>query len=91
MRKLLADFPTQDVGGEVLQGVREMIDKYDAEETRRNNIIKHLDALRERMSDTIGRENLKPILEEIAAEIGPNTLEPDGGFHARRRRRANTR
>jgi pimeloyl-ACP methyl ester carboxylesterase len=80
VRNMLGKFPTEDVGGEVLQGVREMLEKYDADEARRQDIIKHLNALSGRMSDTIGRENLKPILEEITAEIGPNTLDRMAAF-----------
>jgi pimeloyl-ACP methyl ester carboxylesterase len=80
VRDELANFPTEDVGGEVLQGVREMIEKYDTDEARRQDIIKHLNAISSRMSDTIGRENLKPILEEIAAEIGPNTIDRMAAF-----------
>ena len=80
VRNMLGKFPTEDVGGEVLQGVREMIEKYDADEARRQDIIKHLNALGEKMSDTVGRENLKPILEEIAAEIGPNTQDRMAAF-----------
>ena len=32
------------------------------------------------MPDTIAKENLKPILDEIAAEIGPNTLDRMAAF-----------
>ncbi len=77
---LLGRFPTEGVGGEVLQGVREMIQEYDTRQARRQEIIKQLKALSTRVPDTIQRENLKPILEEIAAEIGPNTLDRMAAF-----------
>ncbi len=78
--KTLKQFPAQDVGGEILQGVREMIQDYETRETRRKDVIKHLKKLAEKLEDTIHRENLKPILEEIAAEIGPNTLDRMAAF-----------
>ena len=47
---------------------------------RRQDVVKHLKALAARIPDTIQRENLKPILDEIAAEIGPNTLDRMAAF-----------
>ena len=82
--RLVADglkrFPAEGVGGEILQGVREMIQEYDTREARRQNVVKDLKALAARIPDTIARENLKPILDEIAAEIGPNTLDRMAAF-----------
>ncbi len=82
--RLVADglkhFPADGVGGEILQGVREMVPQYDIREARRQNVIKELKALAARIPDTIARENLKPILDEIAAEIGPNTLDRMAAF-----------
>ena len=76
----LKQFPTEGVGGEILQGVREMLQEYDTREARRQDVVKHLKALAARIPDTIQRENLKPILDEIAAEIGPNTLDRMAAF-----------
>ena len=82
--RLVADglkrFPAEGVGGEILQGVREMIQECDTREARRQNVVKDLKALAARIPDTIARENLKPILDEIAAEIGPNTLDRMAAF-----------
>ena len=36
---LLKKFPTEDVGGEILQGVRDMIQDYDVKIARRAKII----------------------------------------------------
>lgn len=76
----LRQFPTKDIGGEILQSVRETIQEYDTLETRRLEVVKHLKNLAEKLSDTIAKENLKPILDEIEAEIGPNTLDRMAAF-----------
>jgi len=77
---LLQRFPTEGVGGEVLQGVREMLQEHETHQARRQETIKQLKALNTRISDTIQRENLKPILVEIAVEIGPHTLDRMAAF-----------
>ena len=77
---LLKRFPSEGVGGEILQGVREMIQEYETREARRQDVVKQLKALAARIPDTIQRENLKPILDEMAAEIGPNTLDRMAAF-----------
>ncbi len=76
----LKRFPAEGVGGDILQGVSEMLHEYETRETRRQAVIKHLRELADRLADTIQRENLKPILDEIAAEIGPNTLDRMAAF-----------
>ena len=73
-------FPTEGVGGEILQGVREMTQDYDTREARRVEVVKQLPRLARRLHDTIVKENLKPILDEIAAEINQNTLDRMAAF-----------
>lgn len=77
---LTKKFPSEGVGGEILQGVREIIAEADTRQTRRNEVIKQLKALATRIPDTIQRENLKPILDEMAEEIGANTLDRMAAF-----------
>ena len=43
-------------------------------------MVKHLKALAAKIPDTIARENLKPILDEMAAEIDSNTLDRMAAF-----------
>lgn len=76
----LKHFPTEDVGGEILQGVREMNQDYETRESRRLSVVKHLKELAARVPDMIARENLKPILDEMAAEINLNTLDRMAAF-----------
>ncbi|MEN6459276.1 MAG: peptidase [Thermoguttaceae bacterium] len=80
VRSLLKKFPAEGVGGDVLQPVRQMIEDYDKRENRRLELVKQLRELTGRLKDTIAKENLKPILDEIAEEIGPDTLNRMAAF-----------
>jgi pimeloyl-ACP methyl ester carboxylesterase len=77
---LLKQFPAEGVGGDILQGVRVMIEESDTAESRRLSVVEHLKTLAKKIPDTIQRENLKPILDEMAGEIGPNTLKRMAAF-----------
>lgn len=77
---LLPKFPSEGVGGEILQGVREMIHDYELRLARYDEIIKQLKALTTRIEDTIAKENLKPIIDEIEAELSADTLERLAAF-----------
>jgi pimeloyl-ACP methyl ester carboxylesterase len=53
---------------------------YNVRDARCKEVVKQLRALAERLKDTIAKEKLKPILDEIAAEISPNTLDRMAAF-----------
>ena len=57
-----------------------MLQEYDTREARRQDVVKNLKALAGRIPDLIAKENLKPILAEIADEISPNTLDRMAAF-----------
>lgn len=80
VRLYLQQFPTDDVSGEVLQGVREMIQQYDVREERRRAVGKQIRALAKRIQDTIAKENLKPIIDEIESDINLNTIDRMAAF-----------
>lgn len=80
VQAVLRKFPSEGVGGDVLQSVREMIQDYDARTARYEMMVKQLAAIAERLKDTVARENLKPILDEIAREVGPDTLDRMAAF-----------
>jgi pimeloyl-ACP methyl ester carboxylesterase len=80
VKKMLPNFPTENVGGEVLEAVREILQQYNVEETRRENVVKHLKSLAAKIPNTIQRENLKPILNEMGEDIGSNTLNRMAAF-----------
>ena len=77
---LLNKFPSDGVGGEILQSIREMIQDYEARLARYEEIVKQLKALTARLKDTIAKENLRPILDEIAAELSADTLDRMAAF-----------
>ncbi|MEN6365875.1 MAG: PHB depolymerase family esterase [Thermoguttaceae bacterium] len=79
--RLLKEFPTENVGGEVLQGGREILEHYQTMETRRTEIVRRLKSLIARIPDVAEREKLGPIFDEIAAELGPNTLDRMAAFY----------
>lgn len=77
---LLKKFPSDGVGGDVLQEAREMLQDYDTRFARGQTTVKQLQALAKRVPDMIARENLKPILEEMATEISLNTMDRMAAF-----------
>jgi hypothetical protein len=76
----LKRFPTEGVGGDVLQRVRDLIESYETRMARCKEVIKQLRALAERLKDTISKENLRPILDEIEAELNLNTIDRMAAF-----------
>jgi len=77
---MLARFPTEGVGGEILQGGRDMLRQLETERSRSQSVVEHLKTLSAQLAETIQRDNLGPILEEMAEEIGPNTLPRMAAF-----------
>ncbi len=78
--RLLRQFPSEGVNGETLQIVRDMLQEHDTREARRRAVAGSLKALAGRIPNLIAKENLKPILTEIAAEISPDTLDRMAAF-----------
>ncbi len=71
---LLKKFPTEDVGGEILQGVREMIQDYDVKIARRTKILEKLDELIPKVSDPVLRKQVQTVRKEIGEELRVETL-----------------
>ncbi len=72
---MLQRFPAQGIKGTTLQAVREKIETYRAAEQKRAATIKQFDAILAQVKDTAIRTHLKPIRDEIAAELSLATLE----------------
>lgn len=70
----LGRFPSEGVGGEVLQAVREMVDSYRSMQTQRKSIIAKMDELLAKLDDSALRGQFQPIRDEIAAELSLSTL-----------------
>ncbi len=70
----LEAFPSDDVAGEILQAVRELIDEYAQLRQRGRAVLERLDALAAEVSQPQTRENIRPACDEIRAELSINTL-----------------
>lgn len=71
---MLKNFPTDDVAGETLQSVRQMLDEYQADFKRGNDRLAKLKALVDGIKESIYKVQLAQILEEITRELNLNTL-----------------
>jgi poly(3-hydroxybutyrate) depolymerase len=76
MKSLSAD----DVGGEALQQIRGLRQLYETRTAQCNEVVKQLRVLAERLKDTVSRESLKPLLDEIEAGINLNTIDRMAAF-----------
>lgn len=70
----LEQFPSEDIAGEILQTVRGMVEEYRTLRSQCEGVLEQFDALLPKVKDTAMREKLRAIREEIAAELGVNTL-----------------
>ncbi|MFO0788686.1 MAG: peptidase [Pirellulales bacterium] len=73
-RKLLEQFPSEGVAGETLQQVRELLDKYATEDTRRKTVLAELDSQVKQIADQNGRDLAEGFAKEIAAEMNEDAI-----------------
>ena len=73
-RKLLNQFPSDNVASETLQQVRELLAKYAAEDTRRKAVINELNKNVEKIADDNGRRLAEGFAKEIAAEVNEDAI-----------------
>ncbi len=76
----LKNFPTDEVGGEILQGVSDLQQDYDKMAARRAKVLEKIDQLLPKISDPYRRETAAKIRDEIAAELSFNTLDRMAAF-----------
>jgi pimeloyl-ACP methyl ester carboxylesterase len=77
---MMQRFPTEGVAGEILQGVREMIQDYDAKIARRTKILEQFGRLIPQVKSTPQRMLLEKIRGEIAEELSVDTLDRFAAF-----------
>jgi predicted esterase len=77
---LLENFPAENVAGETLQQVREMLDDYKKQIDRGTVVVERFDALLKEIKETTIKERLLPIRDEIRRELNLNTLDRMGAF-----------
>jgi pimeloyl-ACP methyl ester carboxylesterase len=79
-RSLLAQFPSEDVSGGLLQQVRELLAKYAADDNRRKSLLDDLDAQVAAIRDPNGRRLAEQFAVEIAAEANSDALNRLASF-----------
>jgi predicted esterase/tetratricopeptide (TPR) repeat protein len=72
--KILQEFPSEGVAGEILQAVREMAQQYDKLQSQVREVLQQFDAELAKIKDTALRAQLEPIGKEIRAELTIDTL-----------------
>ena len=77
---LLEKFPTEDVGGDILQGVREMIQDYKVKIKRREKILAKMDDLIPQVGDAVLQKQVKAVRKEIGDELRTETLDRFASF-----------
>jgi predicted esterase len=77
---MLKNFPSEDVGGEILQGVRGMLKDYDVKIARREKIIASIDELTGKISDAVLQKQVQTIRKEIDEELRVETMDRFASF-----------
>lgn len=75
VRGLLESFNEQGVSFEKIQSIRRMIADADEAEKKRVEQLAELNALAEKIDDAGMKEQVRPLLDEMARELNPNTVE----------------
>lgn len=71
---LLKNYPTEDVSGETLQQVRELISKYEGDSRRLEVTKSNLKVIVDSMSDPDARGLIAPLIAEVTAELSRNNV-----------------
>ncbi len=74
VRNLLTQFPSEGVAGETLQQVRELLDKYAAEDARRQKVLDELNAQVASIADENGRKLAEAFVKEITTEANEDAI-----------------
>lgn len=80
VRTALRSFPSENVAGETLQAVREMIEEDEKLETQRVEILEQFASLLAKIEETELRKRIEPFYEELKAELNTNTLRRMAAF-----------
>jgi predicted esterase len=71
---LLAKFPTEGVGGSVLQQVRQELEEFAKIKRERDEFVTRLNSLVADIGETSAREVYTEIVKEITSELSPNNF-----------------
>ena len=86
MQAVLKEFPSDDVSGETLQAVREMIQDYEALQARGKKVIEQIDALLAKIKDPDTRRGGPAPAQRDRPRTELRHPRPHGGLSAKRRR-----
>lgn len=76
----LESFPSDDVAGEILQAVRELIDEYGHIRQQGEWVLERINALAAKVAEPQTRTNIQPACDELRAELSINTLTRMAAF-----------
>jgi len=76
----LKRFPSDEVGGDILQGVSDMLQDLETKAARRAKVLEKIHDLLSKISDAYRRELIGKIRDEIAAELSFNTIDRMAAF-----------
>ncbi len=79
-RAMLERFPADEVAGEILQEIRELVEQYRESDSRGKAILKKYLALVEKNSNPAAQEKLRSIGDEMKAELNRDTLNRLAAF-----------
>jgi predicted esterase len=77
---MLDKFPSENVAGELLQEVSELLDGYHAIQQRARTLLSQLDANLKSITDEKLRQRLEPMVAEIKSEMNINTIDRLAAF-----------
>jgi predicted esterase len=77
---VLKKFPSDEIGGEILQGAGDMLKDYETKAARRVKVLEKMDALLPKITDNYQREELQKIRDEMAAELSINNMDRMAAF-----------
>ncbi len=80
VQNLLPRFPADDVAGETLQQVREVLAEYSQLDARKQHFLTLLDAVIGKVNDPVHRELARAFETEVEAELTYNTLDRTASF-----------
>ncbi|MBN2216123.1 MAG: peptidase [Pirellulales bacterium] len=76
----LESFPSDDVAGEILQEVRELLQEYQNRRAQGEEIIAGIKSLLAKLDDAQLQKRIEPIAKEIERELNMNTLDRMAAF-----------
>jgi predicted esterase len=76
----LRKFPSDQVGGEILQGAGDMLQDYETMVARRAKVMEKIDELLPKITDPYRRQMAAKVRDEIAAELSFNTMDRMAAF-----------